>query len=866
MSLVPKIAKTLSEGFADPKPAREITQGVHERAIPTLEQEQAVDLLDRSLPPDKVHASVPDMGRPSAIDPTQRNINFGYLETEDDILSLIDNVSTQQDHFVDPRRGVVSNEQTLAESETALELKQILGRKPGQAWNASQMTAARRIMVDSAETLMEAARIVKGTNATESDMLRFRQLAAQHAAIQESVAGATAEAGRALQAFRVPAQGGLVAEDHLRAVLNRAGGDRSTQAMAELILESGGDPAKIAKVTRETWHASSADMFLEYWINGLLSNPTTHAVNMTSNALVAGYAIPERLGASLVGSIRQAMGGEAGVAYGEAMAQMYGLAHGFKDSLKVFWHALKTGEAADPSLKMEIRQDAITSNQINHLMQKGLLGKGAQAVGVDPSSIRIGGPVAMGVDLMGEFFRLPGRALTAEDALFKTLGYRQELYARAYREVAKKGLKGDEAAAELQRLVKEPPEDMHMDAIDASRYQTFTNPLGKYGQTVQSATVQMPFLKLIMPFIRTPTNIIKYVGMRSPLAPMAKSWRADVAAGGARADLAIARAGMGSTMMMMAGLWAEDGVITGKGPADRGVRDAMRRQGWQPYSIKVGDKYYSYNRLDPLGMMLGLAADTMTVSKYGDDLAAKEAAGTVMIALAQNLTSKSYLSGVADLVNMIDDPVRYGDRYLNRMAGTLIPMTSGVAQVERVVDPTVRHAWTAMDSIIGRIPGWSEELPPRRNLWGSPIVLEGGLGWDMVTPIYTSTEKTNAVDAEIVNNEINLTMPKKAFGQGDFAVPLKPKEYDRYIQLAGEPAFKELETFVKSKGYQQLSEGPNGMRATMVRQVVNRHREVAKIKLLKEFPELQEALDQANQAKLKEKRGEGTFRSGIQIQ
>jgi hypothetical protein len=30
---------------------------------------------------------------------------------------------------------------------------------------------------------------------------------------------------------------------------------------------------------------------------------------------------------------------------------------------------------------------------------------------------------------------------------------------------------------------------------------------------------------------------------------------------------------------------------------------------WQPYSIQIGGRWYSYNRLDPLGMMMGMAAD-----------------------------------------------------------------------------------------------------------------------------------------------------------------------------------------------------------------------------------------------------------------
>ncbi len=44
--------------------------------------------------------------------------------------------------------------------------------------------------------------------------------------------------------------------------------------------------------------------------------------------------------------------------------------------------------------------------------------------------------------------------------------------------------------------------------------------------------------------------------------------------------------------------------ITGGGPLDENQKKALMATGWQPYSFKVGDKYISYQRLDPLGMMV----------------------------------------------------------------------------------------------------------------------------------------------------------------------------------------------------------------------------------------------------------------------
>ena len=47
------------------------------------------------------------------------------------------------------------------------------------------------------------------------------------------------------------------------------------------------------------------------------------------------------------------------------------------------------------------------------------------------------------------------------------------------------------------------------------------------------------------------------------------------------------------------------GAITGAGHIDKDVRATAKAGGWPPYSIKIGDRYYAYNRLNPLGELSG---------------------------------------------------------------------------------------------------------------------------------------------------------------------------------------------------------------------------------------------------------------------
>jgi len=776
-----------------------------------------------------------EMGLPSATTPGARNINFNNIKEPDEVLAVIDNIGAQEDQFIKARGGVVSHEQTVIDAQK-VELEEILGFKLGDGVTPARVTGARIALTDSASSLQKMARSILEADATTSEKLAFRQAVSTHVAIQQSVAGMSAEAGRSLNAFRIPVMSGMATGDktavfrsQLQETFERSGGDDTLYKLAEYIEEAGDDLAEVTKRAKQANSATTGDFILEYWINGLLSSPATHVVNITSNSIVALWSIPEKmLGAGFSKLFRS----EKGVEIQEAVGQVYGLMQGTRDGLRMFAKTLKTGEPSDPAMKLEARKyRAIT----------------AQNMGINTE-----GYVSKGVDLLGNMIRMPGRFLGAEDEFFKSIGYRMELNSLAYRKASAEGLEGEELGKRIVEIINNPTEEIHLAASDLARVQTFTNPLGESGQKVQQLANSHPALKLILPFVRTPVNIVKFVGMRTPFAPFAKSFQADMKAGGARRDMALSKMSLGSLVLGVGATMAADGTITGGGPKGKAQRDALRRQGWQPYSMKVGDKYYSFNRLDPLGMFLGLSADLTEIIKYAeDDQDALDVATMATIALAKNLTSRTYLRGLSDAMNVLSDPDRYAERFFQRQAASFTPMTSLVANIERSFDPMMRATYSAMDLIISRTPGLSDSLPPRRNLYGEPIVLQGGLGWDFVSPIYSSTRKFDFVDNEIVENEVNVNMPRRSIGTGNFSIDLNAEEYDRYVVLAGKELkmpytnlktgktkdvnlHKYLQGMMSSDMYQDASEGPDGGRAMLITTIVNAFRDGARKTLLDE--------------------------------
>ena len=769
----------------------------------------------------------------TAADPdAAANINLNNIETPDDVKTIIDRVAAADTTPInEARREKITNvELPKLADDLGMTVDDLLARRQGEAFNAEQILAARKILIASGEHLIKLSK--EAATGGDMQLAMFRRAMAQHRAIQAQVSGMTAEAGRALQSFNIIAESSKAQERAIKEALETSGGIEVNQKMAQMISELD-DPAQIGRFVKDANKATTVDMLYEVWINGLLSSPTTHMVNNLSNAMVAAITVGERKVASAIGE---------SIPPGEATAQLKGMIDGSREGLRLAWQALKTGEPSDVLEKVEVDQRRAISGQ--NLDVAGFAGRFA--------------------DFIGEIVRVPGRLLTTSDAFFKAVGYRMELHAQAYRQAFSEGLRDEAAAKRAIEIINNPPENIKMAAVNAGRYQTFTNSLsetrirgigeiGQMGEAARRKKTIGPYARVIIPFVRTPTNIMSFMFERTPLAPLSRSIREEIAAGGARRDLALGKIVTGSTIMAVAADLTISGQITGAGPVDPQMRNIKRATGWQPYSIKVGDTYYAYNRLDPVGGYLGLSADVTEIMGQIDEATADQIATAAVLSIVQNMSSKTYMSGVTEFLDALDssstDPEANNyklTRYLQRLAGSMVP--ASVANLERVMSPEMSATYGYIDRIKSRIPGFSEGLPPRRNIFGEPVVLEGGIGPDIMSPIYQSTDKKDPVADEIVRQQTDVAMPRRVVN----GVELTPQQYDRYILLySGEGLEgakgvklkdKLKETFASSQ-YRQATDGPEGGKSLFIRSIFTAYRDAAKAQLIKEEPSLQTQIE-----------------------
>jgi hypothetical protein len=758
------------------------------------------------------------------------------IPDEERTLSTIEAISKAYSGQIDEaKRGEITLEETRKTADllgvTPNRLsKLILGRQRGgvivDAANgmglAETMVAARTLLVQEIKVLDSLGS--KAEFGGESEALAFRQQMEYVAQLQAQIKGSQTEIARALGSFRIPVREGEGATEAIRmrdtaAILEEYGGTDDIRDMARAynqassIEERAGIARAAGKFKRFT------DAFYEAWINMLLSNPVTHTKNIAGAMLVIGAHGFETAGAVAVGKLRNQFTGGEDVTYaGQLNAQMFGMMMSMREAFGMAGRAFMTGENPMPGTKIDgaAGRRPPGSFSAEGLQAQGVLGTTADVLG--------------NIMTLG---RVPTRALEFEDSFFKVVAHRQALYEEAYRSGMTKGYRGDRLADHIANFLVDPPATAIEKAEGHARYVTLQTKLDETGRNL-SKVRRIPGLRYFVPFFNTPYNSFKYAFVdRTPIglffgeskkiiergrSPGAT--RADVAA----ANLAYSRITMGSGIAAMVAMYAAEGLITGGGPADPEIRNAMLRRGWQPYSIKVGDQYYSYAGGEPITSTIGLAADAADVLMRGDvdPTKAEEVTAALTAAMSNQLTNKTFMQGFATLVSVLDDPQRYAGTAQDRLVASLVPRI--VSQGERLVDPIQRETRSRIDVLRAQIPGLSETLPPRRNLWGQPIAIGGALGPDIVSPIYMSEDGPGET-----KNEIAETMGIKNYNQRAYKLDQEfldlrwgpgkhpdalsgelgftAEEQSRYHQYAGIRTMQNMERLVKNKQYQDLKRG-----------------------------------------------------------
>ena len=756
------------------------------------------------------------------------------IPNEQSVLNTIEAISKTQKGEIDRiKRGKLENE----EVEKLADLvglapenlkKRILARNKGEAITVKgfgmteTMLAARTLLTTEIKKLDELAELAAGGG--DQALVSFRQQFELVGQLQAQIKGSQTEIARALQQFRIPVrneQANRLRNQDVRLLIDEMGGKDGIQKMANRYLDLEDNVNAKAHLTRNNKGLGGKimDAFYEFWINALLSSPVTHMKNVTGAFLTTFAHVPETFAAAGVGAFRRnLMGREGGVEFGEANAALFGSVMAFTEAWNIARLAYKTGEKPILGSKIEMtsgqrHQRAFSAEAFN---QTGVMGNAVNGLG---KFMTLGG--------------VPTSMLEFEDTYFKVIAQRMSLYQQAFRMAKQKNLGVEDFSEFVANFVHNPPDDAVRIGDAHAQYVTLQSEVDQAGKSLQGVR-NLPLLRYFIPFFKTPYNAFKYSFVeRSALGLMSANLRETIATGKrpnatpeqkAASDMATARQSMAAMTTVVALGYVATGRITGGGPADREHNQTLRREGWRPYSVRIGDTYHSYIGFEPFSSVISLWADVGETMFVYDTSNAEggEIASAVILAVVNQLTDKTFMQGFSNLVAILQDPVRYQEGTVKNFARSLVPRIA--AQVERQVDPVVRDAQGVLDSIKSQIPGVSSTLPARRNIWGQTQMADGALGPNIMSPIYTNTVGPNTTSIENgkitigsktydlnTEKDVNLAYQfdrewaKVGYGPNRLPdevhknVALEPAERDLIHQLMGHQTLEALKQWAKSK-------------------------------------------------------------------
>jgi hypothetical protein len=716
--------------------------------------------------------------------------------------------------------------------------------------------------------------------------------------------------------------------DNIEKLLGDSGGStKQVDKLVDRLLEaheaSNGGALGVSQLLEQSYGSRFLAATNEVFIQSVLSGGKTLSINAIGGLVTAVYRPLEiMLGAAAhatVGGGGAAARAEVTAAFREFTEVLRGLTTGVTDTMRLGLEAYKADENRLAGGRNTVLDPGLKTGAVN----QGLL----------PPQLR-NGAVGSTVDWIGRnIIRQPTRLLGAADEALKVLTYRAVTQASLTREALERNLGAEWATDQMgkmirngvayskERLIQEGIEDAKgrgiLDPIKVAQHAqefaeanfdenlsslsdyalnraadaTFTERLekGTLGRSVQDFIDQHPYLRTIAPFIRTPTNLLKFVGRRldyvgmgqlgmarlSPLAAkrLESSRRLivrDLTSNDPRAKAdAFGRLTAGTAISTTAFMYAAEGKITGAGPADPEQRRLLQQTGWQPFSIKVGDGYVQYQRLDPFASFLGLTADIVEYGRWaGPEQKGLigELATAVGVALTHNITEKSYFQGISQFLSALTQPERHMPKLRQRYAAAFIPNVLGQS-VTPQFDDQLKDVRSVVDAMRAKIPGLSEDIAPYRNVLGETVHRSKSWGsgklpiLDSFLPFAYRASSDSVVDRELaalghgftpaspIRNEQNLHDFRSASGQS---------AYDRWgelqgqVTLGGKTLRESLRKLFRSGAYRRLPEpdafeGLQSPRIAEVNKVINTYRRAAYRQTLREYPELNSALQERHE-------------------
>ena len=679
----------------------------------------------------------------------------------------------------------------------------------------------------------------------------------------------------------------------IMAKVNKAGRAPTPAEMAEIGTSRSAILAYIKKRKAAQVNGTkipTADTIGSFWdrlnsfrINMMLSGPNTQAINFNSNIIQQMTLISEQM----LGGAARGLTAEGRQEFMRGAHQLYYTLASFKAAVDMSLKAARYDRAFLDSMGGKIEMDGETMNVFGgdklHFKSKKTIRQEGIAQGFKDQELKnyVETEFKKGKNLRGAANLLvttPSRLLLTSDEFFKQTAFRGKVQADLYIKGKEKGLSGKDLNNFIAENFKKAMDDTGAAAVggtdDAaqaaqaglafSREATFTTELEGLFAKIQAMAVHYPAIRFILPFIKTPTNLLLATVDRMPGVNLfRKKYRQQFFSKDPNVRAAaMGKMMTGSALSITATMLAATGTITGSGPSNPKTKAAWMATGWRPYSVRVrlenGDvAYVNYQRLEPFGNLLGIAADAVEVLNEAELEGRNPKAESYIVsglftAIVENSVNKTYMKGLSDTLSAFANPEpNKFERTIASAAASFVPNV--IAQTNG--DEALRETRGMLDQIKSRLEtdlGTGIYASPKRNAVGE-IVLRQTDKWQPFD--YSVQDTDDSVLMELANQGYVSSRPHNASDNrlmGTFE-DFSKVEYkdgqsvlDRFLELSGTiapyeggPTLRDaLEQVINSPSYQKAPTGtrdnPDSPRNKILSSIVKDYRDAAKNTMLQE--------------------------------
>jgi hypothetical protein len=318
--------------------------------------------------------------------------------------------------------------------------------------------------------------------------------------------------------------------------------------------------------------------------------------------------------------------------------------------------------------------------------------------------------------------------------------------------------------------------------------------------------------------------------------------------------------------------------ITGNGPSNFNIKKTWLSMGWQPYSIAQINKdgsisYKQYNRMDPRFYILGIIADLKENLVNINDEQKEDVFSAAALTVFKNAANKTYLRGISDAMELIANPTENSfSKFFGGVVGNAIPYASLRNQgIPGILEPEKEAYETRsfIDKILARSGMGEKYLEPRRDIiTGEPIERtpsslyfnpEGVLSLSSLLqgPSLVGRQidtKNNPVAFEIAKLRIALTPPQKIRNRTVDLTKYKKGKQSAYdflmentgkVKINGRTFQESVLNEMNSVFYKNAQAGDtnfDGGKEMVIKKVFKAYKNAAYGKMLEKYPEVKEAL------------------------